>query len=73
VAANTLIALQELCSISIDRESPVALLELADGHDVTAYDAAYLLLARNAGVSLATLDKKMRKVARSMGITVFGA
>ena len=72
LASDTLVALQELCSISIDRESSVALLDLAHGHGVTAYDAAYLLLARNAGVPLATLDKKMRKVARSMGVTVFG-
>jgi len=71
IASNTLVALQELCSVSIDRETPIALFEVANEHGVTAYDAAYLLLARNAGVPLATLDKKMRKVARNMGITAF--
>jgi len=39
---------------------------------VTAYDAAYLLLARSEGLPLATLDRKMRKVAKGMGIDVFG-
>ena len=73
VASNALVALHELCSISIDRETPLALLETAREYGVTAYDAAYLLLARNTGVPLATLDKKMRKIAVKMGITVFVA
>ena len=72
VASNTLIALQEVCSVIIDRETPLALFEAAEVHGVTAYDAAYLLLARSEGLPLATLDKKMRKVAGNMGITVFG-
>ena len=73
VASNTLIALHDLFSISIERETPLALFEAAQGHGVTAYDAAYLLMARNTGVPLATLDKKMRKIAVKMGITLFAA
>jgi predicted nucleic acid-binding protein len=72
VAANTLIALQELCAVIIERETPLAIFECAEVHGVTAYDAAYLLLARSECLPLATLDKKMRKVARTMGIAVFG-
>ncbi len=72
VASNTLIALQEMCSVIIDRETPLALFKAAEEHGITAYDAAYLLLARSEGLPLATLDKKMRKVAGSMGVTVVG-
>jgi predicted nucleic acid-binding protein len=71
VASTTLIALHDLCSISVDREPPLALFELAEKHEVTAYDAAYLFLARRQGGTLATLDKKMRKVATNMGINIF--
>ena len=71
-AANTLMALQALCAVIIDREAPLALFEAAEAHGVTAYDAAYLLLARSEGLPLATLDRKMRKVAKTMGIPVFG-
>ena len=74
VAINTLLALNDLCSIAINRgETPMALFEAAAAHGVTAYDASYLMLARSEGLPLATLDKKMRKVAKSMGIEVFGA
>lgn len=74
VAANTLQAFNQLFTITIDRgETPLALFESAEAHGVTAYDAAYLLLARHEGIPLATLDKKMRKVARKMGIEIFGA
>ena len=72
VAFNTLAALNDLCSINIDRgETPMALFEAAEAHGVTAYDASYLLLARSEGLPLATLDKKMRKVAKGMGVRVF--
>ena len=73
VAMNALYALNDLFSITIDRsETPQALFEAAEMHGVSAYDASYLLLARVEGLSLATLDKKMRKVAKSMGIQIFG-
>ena len=72
VASTTLIALQELCSVIIDRVTPLALFEAAELYGISAYDAAYLLLARGDGLPIATLDKKMRKVAAKMGISVFG-
>lgn len=71
-AINSLRALNNLYSISIDRgETPMALFEVAELHGVTAYDASYLLLARSEGLPLATLDKKMRKVAKRMNIELF--
>ena len=74
VALNTLHALKEIFTISIDRgETPEALFEAAHTRGVTAYDAAYLLLARNEAAPIATLDKKMRRVAKEMGIQIFEA
>jgi predicted nucleic acid-binding protein len=74
VAGNALRAFNDLFTISIDRgETPPALFEAADSCGLTAYDAAYLVLARGEGLALATLDKKMRKVAKGIGIKLFEA
>ena len=72
VAADSLHALQNLFTIRIDRdETPRTLFEAAEAQEVSAYDASYLLLARDEGLPLATLDKKMRKAARDMEISLF--
>ncbi len=71
-AFRALQALSDVVTIRIDRgETPHALFEAADRYRITSYDAAYLLLARAEGLPLATLDKKMRKVARSLGVPIF--
>lgn len=44
--------------------------ELCDAHGLTAYDAAYLLLALQLGVPLATLDAQLTRAARAEGLTV---
>ena len=41
---------------------------LARGHQLTAYDAVYLELARREGLPLATLDKRLRAAAAKAGI-----
>lgn len=43
---------------------------LAQEHALSGYDAAYLELAQRRSVSLATLDGRLRKAARSAGIEV---
>ena len=43
---------------------------LASQHRLTAYDAAYLDLARRLSLPLATLDDDLRKAARAEGIPV---
>lgn len=71
-ASNALHTLSVLFTINIDRgETPRPLFEAAESYGVTAYDAAYLLLARGEGLPLATLDRTMRKVAKGMGISIF--
>ena len=47
-----------------------ALIDLALRHRLTAYDAAYLLLARDRGVPLATADRALRRAAGDEGVVV---
>ena len=49
-----------------DREMP----ELARRSGLTVYDAAYLDLALREGLPLATLDKALRRAARSAGVAL---
>ncbi len=60
-------------SILIDRSpDESALLRLARKHRLTAYDAAYLELAKRKSVALATLDADLAKAARGEGIELIG-
>ena len=43
---------------------------MADRHDLSTYDAAYLELALRLGSSLITLDKKLATAAAAAGVTV---
>jgi predicted nucleic acid-binding protein len=49
-----------------------AVLALALTHGLTAYDAAYLALAQERRLPLATLDKKLAQAARQEGVAVLG-
>ncbi|HLX98704.1 MAG TPA: type II toxin-antitoxin system VapC family toxin [Roseiarcus sp.] len=49
-----------------------AVLALATAHGLTAYDAAYLALARERGLPLATLDQKLAGAARREGVRLLG-
>jgi predicted nucleic acid-binding protein len=44
------------------------ILALADAHELTTYDAAYLELAMRLGVPLATLDQDLRRAAGAAGV-----
>ena len=46
------------------------ILSVARQNDLTEYDAAYVELALREGLSLATLDGKLRRVASRIGITL---
>ena len=46
-------------------------LNLARGHNLTAYDAAYLELAIRLGLPLATIDAKLKVAAENVGVTLF--
>ena len=45
-------------------------LSLARGHNLTAYDAAYLELAIRRGLPLATIDGKLRTAAEAVGVAL---
>lgn len=49
---------------------PERLCAVADTYRLTAYDATYLLLALDRGVSLATTDRELRSAARKAGVTL---
>ena len=46
-------------------------LHLARAHSLSAYDAAYLELAIRRGLSLATLDTKLKAAATTVGVSIF--
>lgn len=45
-----------------------AVVELAAGQSLSAYDAGYLDLARTAGVPLATHDRRLARAAKAVGV-----
>jgi predicted nucleic acid-binding protein len=47
-----------------------AILAAGRSHALTAYDAAYLVLAERDGVPLATLDAKLRAAAQAVGVSI---
>jgi predicted nucleic acid-binding protein len=49
-----------------------SVLLLAAKHALSAYDAAYLALAINRSVALATLDRKLTAAARKESVSVLG-
>jgi predicted nucleic acid-binding protein len=61
--------------IAIETDTPFhafdAILGLARGHTLTAYDAAYLELALRRGLPLATLDAALEKAAVAVGVPLY--
>ena len=65
---------QRLCKLDVIVEPAPTLerikllVQFATEYRLTAYDAAYVLLAHNSGVTLATIDGEMRKAAQQLSI-----
>ena len=56
--------------IAIDDEHDGSLLlDLARGHELTVYDAAYLEVALRRSLPLATLDRRLSKAAEAIGVS----
>jgi predicted nucleic acid-binding protein len=76
--ANTMTWLGFLASlpIAVDEETKRHAfgntVNLAREHNLSAYDAAYLELAIRRGLPLATLDDKLRTVAQTVGVPLYG-
>ena len=62
--------------IAVDNETAgrawTGLVDLAQAHGLTVYDAAYLELALRAGLPLATLDQALARACRATGVGVMG-
>jgi predicted nucleic acid-binding protein len=69
-AVSHLESLFDICTVIADREPPATLFMFSRAYGISTYDAAYLILARAQNSPLATLDKKMRRVARKLGIDI---
>ncbi|MGI9288009.1 MAG: type II toxin-antitoxin system VapC family toxin [Pseudomonadales bacterium] len=63
-------SLMDLFSVVVAREQPSSLFDFCQTYSLSAYDSAYLLLAQQQRCPIATLDKKMKKVARKIEITI---
>lgn len=57
---------------STDHHAWHSTVELADIHNLTLYDAAYLELALRRGLPLASLDRDLRTAATAEGLTLLG-
>jgi predicted nucleic acid-binding protein len=55
-----------------DQQAWSATMQLAERHQLTLYDAAYLELALRRALPLATLDDELRTAAAAEGVTVLG-
>lgn len=79
LAAGELPGLRQLLSALPIRVEPVSLdgalsevLETARALELTAYDAAYLVVAIRRGLPLATIDERLRDAADRAGIELLG-
>jgi predicted nucleic acid-binding protein len=53
---------------ALDLEGALTSLEIARVHDLSAYDAAYLELARSRGLGIATQDERLAAACRTVGV-----
>jgi len=74
-AGLVLSALDSIVSQTIDTETEVIsirqVLLTANRFRISAYDAAYLDLAQQEGLPLATLDQRLRAAAKTAGVELF--
>ncbi|MDR1188256.1 MAG: type II toxin-antitoxin system VapC family toxin [Bifidobacteriaceae bacterium] len=70
--AQFFLSLLDRLAIVVDSDLPDGrgLLAMAQSHRLTAYDAAYFLLAARRGLELATLDQELAAAARAAGLSV---
>lgn len=64
-------ALEDVFTVVVGQESATELAEFAGAHRLSGYDAAYVMLAERQNAPLATLDRDMKKVAKTLGVSLF--
>lgn len=57
-------------TVDVSASGDAALIGLASTYGLTAYDAAYLALADDRGLPLATSDKALRRACNAHGVTL---
>lgn len=73
------VLLKLLAGLDVEIDPPLALADLveldvlAERHNLTSYDATYLLLALKRRADLASLDNDLRTAAAAEGLTVLPA
>jgi predicted nucleic acid-binding protein len=72
-ASEFLEALDGLHIVLSDPPSYAEVYRLAEAHDLTVYDAAYLELAQREGLPLASLAKRLNRAAATLGLELFDA
>ncbi len=55
----------------VETSSAISLVEASRVHDLTAYAAAYLLLAQRLALPLATRDERLREAARAGEVELY--
>jgi predicted nucleic acid-binding protein len=66
IAALREIDLLELTTVAMSRALLLLASDMMERHGLTAYDAAYLAVARSSDATLATLDTDLRRAARDI-------
>lgn len=54
--------------VAVNLEAALSTLEFARAQGLSAYDAAYLELARSRGLGLATFDERLAAACRTVGV-----
>ena len=67
-SARTVLAALPVSVVALDLGDALATLDAARTLELTAYDAAYLELARSRGLGLATLDQRLIAACRTVGV-----
>ncbi|MEX1171840.1 MAG: type II toxin-antitoxin system VapC family toxin [Chloroflexota bacterium] len=67
-AARTVLGTIPVDIVPMTLAEALGSLDVARAHDLTAYDAAYLDLARSRGLGLATADHRLAAACRTVGV-----
>jgi predicted nucleic acid-binding protein len=67
-SARTVLGALPVDVVAMDLDRALAMLDAARDLGLTAYDAAYLELARSRDLGLATLDQRLAAACRTVGV-----
>ena len=68
---NHLDSLFDLCTVIRGEQTPAMLFDMSHTHNLSAYDASYVLLALQQNCPIATLDKAIIAVSEPLNLKLF--